>query len=140
MSNFDFLKAEWPVIHVTACKPSHIWPVIRAGCAGRGGRRHRVRLRLARQARHGGVAAVGVCGCARAAPCRGGLSTRPRYRGGEVVADIWDLRRCVWWVPDFTVERFESRLRELDARLRGGTPFVAHSTRHLIDTRRPTSP
>ncbi|QZY52343.1 class I SAM-dependent methyltransferase [Leucobacter tenebrionis] len=54
----------------------------------------------------------------------------------DVGAVIWILRKCVWWVPDFSVERYRDVLLELDAQMRGGTPFVAHSTRHLIEARR----
>ena len=54
----------------------------------------------------------------------------------DIGAVVWILRKCVWWVPDFSVTKYADRLRELDARLRGGEPFVAHSTRHLIDARR----
>jgi hypothetical protein len=39
-------------------------------------------------------------------------------------------------VPDFSAARYEDALRELDAQLRAGEPFVAHSTRHLIEARR----
>jgi hypothetical protein len=45
---------------------------------------------------------------------------------------VWILRKCVWWVPDFTVERYRDKLIELDTRIRTQGPFVAHSTRHLI--------
>jgi SAM-dependent methyltransferase len=54
----------------------------------------------------------------------------------DIGAVIWILRKCVWWVPDFSIERYEPTLRELDAQLRAGEPFVAHSTRHLIEARR----
>ncbi|WP_454042280.1 class I SAM-dependent methyltransferase [Cellulosimicrobium sp. Marseille-Q8652] len=62
----------------------------------------------------------------------------------DVGAVVWLLRRCVWWVPDFSVDRYGHVLEELDARLRAGarddgpttTPFVAHSTRHLVEARR----
>jgi hypothetical protein len=54
----------------------------------------------------------------------------------DVGAVIWILRKCVWWVPDFSVERYEDQLRELDKGMRHGHPFVAHSTRHVIDARR----
>jgi SAM-dependent methyltransferase len=54
----------------------------------------------------------------------------------DVGAVIWILRKCVWWVPDFTVEAYEGTLRELDAEMRDGHPLVAHSTRHLIVARR----
>jgi hypothetical protein len=50
-----------------------------------------------------------------------------------VGAVVYLLRKCVWWVPDFGVERYDGTLRRLDAQLRSGDPFVAHSTRHLIE-------
>ncbi|WP_234993868.1 hypothetical protein [Janibacter indicus] len=50
---------------------------------------------------------------------------------------MWILRNCVWWVPDFTVERHEATLRRLDARLCQGQTVVAHSSRHLVVARRP---
>lgn len=54
----------------------------------------------------------------------------------DIGAMVWTLRKCVWWVPDFTVERYEPVLRRLDQQLRAGEPLVAHSTRHLIEARR----
>jgi len=54
----------------------------------------------------------------------------------DVGAVVYVLRRCVWWVPDFTVDRYRDTLERLDAGLRTGGPFVAHSTRHLIEARR----
>lgn len=66
-----------------------------------------------------------------------GLRTaRCRMELHDVGAVVWLLRKCVWWVPDFTVERYDERLRALDALLRTGEPFVAHSTRHLVEARR----
>ena len=61
---------------------------------------------------------------------------RCRMEFYDVGAIVWILRKCVWWVPGFSVEKHEDSLRELDTQLRGGRPFVAHSTRHLIDARR----
>ena len=57
----------------------------------------------------------------------------------DVGAIVYVLRKCVWWVPDFTVERYGDRLRQLDARIREDGIFVAHSTRTLIEAR-PTLP
>ena len=54
----------------------------------------------------------------------------------DVGAVVWILSKCVWWVPDFSVERYRVELRELDDQLRDGQPFVAHPTRHLITARR----
>jgi len=62
---------------------------------------------------------------------------RCRMEFHDVGAVVWTLRKCVWWVPDFSVERYAARLRDLDAQLRLGRPFVAHSTRHLIEASRP---
>lgn len=46
------------------------------------------------------------------------------------------LRKVVWWVPGFTVEQHRDRLRALHDRIQADGPFVAHSTRHLIEARR----
>ena len=64
-------------------------------------------------------------------------TARCRMEIHDIGAVVWLLRKCVWWVPDFSVERHRDRLLALDHRLRVGTPFVAHSTRHLIDAHRP---
>ena len=55
----------------------------------------------------------------------------------EIGAVVWVLRKCVWWVPGFSVDRYADRLRALDALLRTDGPFVAHSTRYLVEARRP---
>ncbi len=51
-------------------------------------------------------------------------------------AVVWILRKCVWWVPDFSVAAYRDKLKELDEHMRAGRPFIAHSTRHLIDAQR----
>ena len=53
----------------------------------------------------------------------------------DIGAVVYVLRKCVWWVPDFTVERYHDRLRAVDARIRADGAFVTHSTRHLIEAR-----
>lgn len=63
-------------------------------------------------------------------------TARCRMEFYDVGAVVWILRKCIWWVPDFTVSRYESQLRKLDDQMRTGEPFVAHSTRHLIEARR----
>ena len=63
-------------------------------------------------------------------------TARCRMEFFDIGAVIWVLRKCVWWVPDFSVERYRPVLVELDAQMRAGTPFAAHSTRHLIEARR----
>lgn len=54
----------------------------------------------------------------------------------DVAAVVYLLRKVVWWVPGFTVEGYRDRLRELHERIETDGPFVAHSTRHLIEARR----
>lgn len=66
-------------------------------------------------------------------------TARCRMEFHDVGAVVWILRKCPWWVPDFTVDRYRDRLRELDAGLRRGEPFVAHSTRHLVELRKPAA-
>lgn len=63
-------------------------------------------------------------------------TARCRMEFFDVGAVVYILRKCVWWVPDFTVERYEDTLRRLDAQIRSDGAFVAHSTRHLIELRR----
>ncbi len=63
-------------------------------------------------------------------------TARCRMEFGDIGAVIYTLRKCVWWVPDFSVERYRSTLVELDAEIRRHGPFVAHSSRTLIEARR----
>lgn len=63
-------------------------------------------------------------------------TARCRMEFFDVGAVVWILRKCVWWVPDFSVERYHDKLVELDRQMRAGRSFVAHSTRHLIAARR----
>ncbi|QFG24485.1 class I SAM-dependent methyltransferase [Actinomadura sp. WMMB 499] len=62
---------------------------------------------------------------------------RLRMEFFDVGAVVHFLRKVVWTVPGFTVERYRERLRELDAEIRADGPFVAHSTRLLVDARKP---
>lgn len=62
---------------------------------------------------------------------------RCRMEFHDIGAIVWILRKCVWWVPDFTVTRYDSPLRRLDRQMRAGRPVVAYSTRHLIEARKP---
>jgi SAM-dependent methyltransferase len=64
---------------------------------------------------------------------------RCRMEFYDVGAVVWILRKCVWWVPDFSVEKYRVELANLDARMRAGEPVVSHSTRHLIEARRPVT-
>jgi SAM-dependent methyltransferase len=62
-------------------------------------------------------------------------TARCRMEFHDIGAVVWILRKCVWWVPDFDPVRDRERLLEMDAVLRAGQPFVAHSSRHLIEAR-----
>jgi SAM-dependent methyltransferase len=66
-------------------------------------------------------------------------TVRCRMEFYDVGAVVWTLRKCVWWVPDFTVEKYQATLADLDRQMRSGEPVVAYSSRHLIEARRPTS-
>ncbi|GAA4841079.1 class I SAM-dependent methyltransferase [Luteimicrobium xylanilyticum] len=57
---------------------------------------------------------------------------RLRIEIADVGAVVYLLRKLVWWVPGFTVERYAAELRALDARIRHDGPFVAHSSRTLV--------
>ena len=63
-------------------------------------------------------------------------SARCRMEFFDIGAVVWILRKCVWWVPGFSVERYHDKLVKLDNRIRTEGAFVAHSTRHLIEAQR----
>ncbi|PNG18141.1 SAM-dependent methyltransferase [Streptomyces cahuitamycinicus] len=62
---------------------------------------------------------------------------RLRVEFHDIGAVVHFLRKVVWMVPGFTVEAYEPRLRELHERIQAEGAFVAHSTRHLFDARKP---
>jgi SAM-dependent methyltransferase len=62
---------------------------------------------------------------------------RLRMEFRDIAAVVHFLRKVVWMVPGFTVEAYEPPLRALHERIEKEGPFVAHSTRHLFDARRP---
>lgn len=64
-------------------------------------------------------------------------TARLRIELHDVAAVVYLLRKVIWWVPDFSVERYRDRLRELHERITRTGPFVAHSTRQLIEARKP---
>ncbi len=55
----------------------------------------------------------------------------------DVGAVVYFLRLVVWIVPGFTVGKYRDRLRELHEQIQRDGPFVAHSTRFLIETIKP---
>ncbi|MBZ4322357.1 class I SAM-dependent methyltransferase [Streptomyces huiliensis] len=64
-------------------------------------------------------------------------SERLRMEFFDVGAVVYFLRKVIWTVPGFTVDRYRDRLRELDERIRAEGPFVAHSSRVLFEARKP---
>ncbi len=64
-------------------------------------------------------------------------TARLRIEIHDIAAVVHLLRKVIWWVPGFTVEKYRDRLRDLHELIESEGPFVAHSTRHLIEARRP---
>lgn len=60
-----------------------------------------------------------------------------RVEFGDIGAVVHFLRKVVWTVPDFTVERYRGRLADLHQRIQRDGGFVSHSRRYLIEARRP---
>ena len=56
----------------------------------------------------------------------------------DIAAVIYFLRKVIWTVPDFSVDRYHDRLRELHERIEADGPFVAHLTRVLVEARKPS--
>ncbi|MFC8449752.1 class I SAM-dependent methyltransferase [Kitasatospora sp. NPDC057223] len=55
----------------------------------------------------------------------------------DIGAVVYFLRKVIWMVPGFTVDGHRERLRELHEQIEREGPFVAHSTRYLIEARKP---
>ncbi len=60
-------------------------------------------------------------------------TARCRMEFFDIGAVVYILRKCIWWVPDFSVDRYQGALKRLDAHIREHGSFVAHSTRTLIE-------
>jgi SAM-dependent methyltransferase len=56
----------------------------------------------------------------------------------DIGAAIYFLRKVVWIVPGFTVDRYRAELKALHDRIQAEGPFVAHATRFLIEARKPS--
>ncbi|MGW4338966.1 class I SAM-dependent methyltransferase [Rhodococcus koreensis] len=54
----------------------------------------------------------------------------------DIGAVVYFLRKVIWMVPDFTAAQYRDPLRELHDRIEADGPFVAHSTRFLVDARK----
>jgi hypothetical protein len=62
---------------------------------------------------------------------------RLRMEFRDIGAVIYFLRKVIWIVPGFSVERHRDKVRALHERIEAEGPFVAHSSRFLIEARRP---
>jgi len=62
---------------------------------------------------------------------------RMRVEFFDVGAVIYFLRKVVWAVPDFSVQRYREPLRRLHERIEADGSFLAHSTRLLVEARKP---
>jgi SAM-dependent methyltransferase len=56
----------------------------------------------------------------------------------DIGAVIYFLRKVIWIVPGFTVDRYRAELKALHDRIQAEGPFVAHATRFLIEARKPS--
>jgi SAM-dependent methyltransferase len=54
----------------------------------------------------------------------------------DIAAVVYFLRKVLWTVPGFTVERYRPQLATVHKQIQSGKPFVAHSQRFLIEARK----
>jgi SAM-dependent methyltransferase len=64
-------------------------------------------------------------------------TARLRMTFDDIGAVVYFLRLVIWIVPGFSTERYRARLHDLHDEIERDGPFVAHSTRFLIEARRP---
>jgi SAM-dependent methyltransferase len=57
----------------------------------------------------------------------------------DIAAVVCFLRKVVWTVPDFTVDRYRDRLAQLHEHIQANGSFVSHAHRFLIEAHKPTS-
>jgi len=54
----------------------------------------------------------------------------------DIGAVVYFLRKVIWMVPGFTVAQYRDRLRELHEKIQAEGPFLATTTRYLIEARK----
>jgi SAM-dependent methyltransferase len=59
----------------------------------------------------------------------------PEFVLHDIGAVVFQLRAVAWQIPDFSVERYDTALRALDAKMTVDGRFVAHDHRYLIEAR-----
>ncbi len=57
----------------------------------------------------------------------------------DIGAVVYFLRKVIWAVPGFTVDCYYDRLRDLHEQIEADGHFLAHSSRTLIEARKPDS-
>lgn len=62
---------------------------------------------------------------------------RLRVEFFDVGAVVYFLRKVIWTVPDFNVERYRDQLRRLHRHIETHGSFIAHSTRVLVEANKP---
>jgi SAM-dependent methyltransferase len=55
----------------------------------------------------------------------------------DIGAVVYFLRKVIWMVPGFTVDQYRDRLLALHERIERDGPFLARTTRFLIEARKP---
>lgn len=59
-----------------------------------------------------------------------------RTEFSDIGAVIYFLRKVIWMVPGFTVAEYRDRLRDLHDTIEAEGPFVATTTRYLVEARK----
>jgi SAM-dependent methyltransferase len=62
---------------------------------------------------------------------------RGRMEFRDIAAVVYFLRKVIWIVPGFTVDRYRDRLRELHEQIVADGPFIATSVRFLFEAHEP---
>lgn len=60
-------------------------------------------------------------------------------RFDDIAAVVVFLRKVIWTVPDFSVQRYRSRLANLHEQIQRSGPFVSHSQRVLVEAFKPAA-
>ncbi|MEU5725242.1 class I SAM-dependent methyltransferase [Micromonospora sp. NPDC047738] len=55
----------------------------------------------------------------------------------DIAAVVYFLRKVIWTVPGFTVDRYRPELRRLHDQIRAEGPFTTHAQRFLIEAHHP---
>lgn len=66
-----------------------------------------------------------------------GKEETPEHVIDDIGALVYFLKAVSWQVPDFAVDRYNAKLRELDKAIRADGPLVFHDHRYLVEARKP---